>query len=282
MNYVTTNENIKMPSVIYGTAWKEDETARLVELALKKGFRGVDTACQPKHYQENLVGQGIKNAIANGIKREDIFIQTKFTPIDGQDPNRVPYNPKNNIAEQVLESFEVSKKNLGVDYIDSLVLHSPVFPAEKLHQVWEAFEKIYHRGEVAQLGISNCYDLNYLQYMEETFDIQPAVIQNRFYAHSNYDTNIRRWAKERGIIYQSFWSLTANINTLNSETVIHLVQKYQKTQAQIFYRFLHQHNIVPLIGTTSEQHMEDDLEIFDFSLDPQESYAVLDLLFNPQ
>jgi diketogulonate reductase-like aldo/keto reductase len=282
MNYVTTNENIKMPAVIYGTAWKEDETARLVELALKKGFRGIDTACQPKHYQEDLVGIGIKNALKSGIKREDIFIQTKFTPIDGQDPNKVPYNPKNDIVEQVLESFEVSKKNLGVDYIDSLVLHSPVFPAEKLHQVWEAFESIYYKDEVGQLGISNCYDLSYLQYMEETFDIQPAVIQNRFYAHSNYDTNIRRWAKERGIIYQSFWSLTANINILNSDTVIDLAVKHGKTQAQIFYRFLHQFDIVPLIGTTSEQHMEDDLDIFSFSLDSQESYAILDLLFNPK
>jgi diketogulonate reductase-like aldo/keto reductase len=271
-----------MPAVIYGTAWKEDETARLVELALKKGFRGIDTACQPKHYQEDLVGIGIKNALKSGIKREDIFIQTKFTPIDGQDPNKVPYNPKNDIVEQVLESFEVSKKNLGVDYIDSLVLHSPVFPAEKLHQVWEAFESIYYKDEVGQLGISNCYDLSYLQYMEETFDIQPAVIQNRFYAHSNYDTNIRRWAKERGIIYQSFWSLTANINILNSDTVIDLAVKHGKTQAQIFYRFLHQFDIVPLIGTTSEQHMEDDLDIFSFSLDSQESYAILDLLFNPK
>jgi diketogulonate reductase-like aldo/keto reductase len=234
MQYITTNENIKMPSVIYGTAWKEDETARLVELALERGFRGIDTACQPKHYQEDLVGVGIKNAMANGLKREDIFIQTKFTPIDGQDPNRVPYNPQNEIDKQVLESFEVSKKNLGVDYIDSLVLHSPVFPAKKLHQVWGAFETIYQKGEVGQLGISNCYDLNYLEYMEENFDIQPAIIQNRFYAHSNYDTNIRKWAKERGIIYQSFWSLTANINTLNSDTVIHLAQKYEKNTSTNF------------------------------------------------
>lgn len=280
MRYRSTSQDLPIPPVLYGTAWKKDETSKLVELALKKGFKGVDTACQPKHYQEDLVGQGIKNALKSGIKREDIFIQTKFTPIDGQDPNKVPYNPQEDITTQVLESFEVSKKNLGIDFIDSLILHSPIFPVEDLHKVWNSFESIYHQNEVGQIGISNCYSINYLKYIVNTFEIKPSIIQNRFYAYSNYDRQIREWAKEQGIIYQSFWSLTANINTLNSKIIIDLAIKYEKTQAQVFYRFLHQMNIVPLIGTTSEQHMEDDMEIFNFSLTTNEMQRIKTQLYN--
>lgn len=278
MEYLKTLNNITIPAVIYGTAWKEDRTANLVETALKKGFRGVDTACQPKHYQEDLVGLGLQNAFESGINREDVFIQTKFTPIDGQDPNRVPYNPDNEIDLQVLESFEVSKKNLRVDFIDSLVLHSPVYPAKTLHKVWNSFESIFNKGEVGQIGISNCYDLNYLKYIDSHFRVKPAVIQNRFYAHSSYDQEIRAWAKEKGILYQSFWSLTANIHMLNSPTIIDLAVKYEKTQAQIFYRFLHQIDIIPLIGTTSQEHMEDDLKIFDFALEDNEVKTIEDQL----
>lgn len=80
-----------IPSIFYGTAWKKERTAQLVQLALKSGFRAIDTACQPKHYQEAGVGEGI---LRSGIPRDQIFLQTKFTPVDGQDPNKIPYDPK--------------------------------------------------------------------------------------------------------------------------------------------------------------------------------------------
>lgn len=80
-----------IPSIFYGTAWKKERTAELVQLALKSGFRAIDTACQPKHYQEAGVGEGI---LRSGIPRDQIFLQTKFTPVDGQDPNKIPYDPK--------------------------------------------------------------------------------------------------------------------------------------------------------------------------------------------
>jgi diketogulonate reductase-like aldo/keto reductase len=83
-----------VPPVFYGTAWKKEKTAELVELALKMGFRAIDTACQPKHYNEAGVGEGI---LKSKIPREELFIQTKYTPYNGQDPNRVPYNPKDPI-----------------------------------------------------------------------------------------------------------------------------------------------------------------------------------------
>lgn len=77
---VMTSENIEMPSLIYGTAWKKERTADLVEQAIMYGFRGIDTACQPKHYDESLVGEALRRVRNQGITREDLFVQTKFTP----------------------------------------------------------------------------------------------------------------------------------------------------------------------------------------------------------
>ena len=81
---------MKIPNMIYGTAWKKENTTNLVFEALKQGFKGIDTACQPKHYREDLVGLGLQKAYEIGIKREDLFFQTKFTPIDGQDQTNMP------------------------------------------------------------------------------------------------------------------------------------------------------------------------------------------------
>ena len=113
MEYKNSLQGVKVPALIYGTAWKEDRTANLVEKALEKGFKGIDTACQPKHYQEHLVGDGLERAFDSGIVREDIFLQTKFTSLPGQDPNRIPYDPQAPTEEQIRQSLNVSLKNLN-------------------------------------------------------------------------------------------------------------------------------------------------------------------------
>ena len=157
--YVESREGVKMPKIIYGTAWKRERTGELVVQAVKTGFRGIDTACQPKHYEEALVGEALKRLETEGIAREDLYLQTKFTPLEGQDPNRIPYDPAASLATQVAQSFETSQKNLQTEYVDSLVLHSPLFPFKNLMEVWHAMEGVYRSGGARQLGISNCYDL---------------------------------------------------------------------------------------------------------------------------
>ncbi|MFH0709784.1 MAG: aldo/keto reductase [Pseudomonadota bacterium] len=272
--YVMTNANVKMPALIYGTAWKKEHTADLVVQAVLNGFRGIDTACQPKHYEESLVGEAIGRLSNHGIMREELFIQTKFTPLSGQDPQRIPYDPNAALDVQVANSFEVSKRNFGTNYIDSLVLHSPLFPYANFLKVWKAMEEIYHSGGTRQLGISNCYDLELLQRLYFDVKVKPSVVQNRFYSESGYDVELRQWCDEQGIIYQSFWSLTANPHILGSKAVVDLAQKYDKTPAQIVYRYLTQIRIVPLIGSTSQQHMKEDLEIFSFELTLDEMMGI--------
>lgn len=267
-----------MPKMIYGTAWKKEETTRLVELALSCGFRAIDTACQPKHYREDLVGVGLQNAFNNGLKREDVFIQTKFTPLSGQNRNNMPYLESDDVVTQVEKSFCKSKENLGVSFIDSYILHSPIFPLEDLAKVYKRMESFVLNGEVGQIGISNCYDFNLLKLLFKNVQIKPKVVQNRFYQETGYDKKIRLFCQENDIMYQSFWSLSANPHLLQSSLVKNLAKKYNKTSPQIFYKFLQSIGITPLNGTTSKVHMLEDLSIKDFDLTSEEVQSIENLL----
>ena len=268
--WVATAAGVKMPWLIYGTAWKKERTADLVVKAIQAGFKGIDTACQPKHYDEPLVGAALLRLKDHGIERETLFLQTKFTPLSGQDPRQVPYDKNSPIESQVAQSFEASKKNLQTQYVDSLVLHSPVAPHALLMKVWHAMETIQKAGGARQLGISNCYDTEVMRQLYADANVKPAVVQNRFYQETGYDAGLRRWCSTYGVIYQSFWTLTANPQVLASNTISTIAHKYNKTSPQIFFRYLNQSGVVPLTGTCSEQHMREDLSIFDFELSSDE------------
>ena len=115
----TQTADVPMPRFLCGTAWKENETQRLTELALRQGFRGIDSANQRRHYHEAAVGQAVAAAIQSGlVVRKDLFLQTKFTFQSGQD-HRLPYDPAASITDQVEQSFHSSLEHLGTEYLDS-------------------------------------------------------------------------------------------------------------------------------------------------------------------
>jgi diketogulonate reductase-like aldo/keto reductase len=262
---------VAMPRLLYGSAWKKERTAELVELALRSGFRGVDTACQPRHYHEPGVGEALSAVFGSGLAaRSEIYVQTKFTPFAGQDPNNVPYDPRASLTQQVRQSFEASLRNLRVAHVDGLVLHSPYPDDRDTLEVWRAMESLYDQGLVRQLGVSNCYEMTRLDALCQKARIRPATIQNRFHAKSHYDREIRAFCDESGIIYQSFWTLTANAEILASPEVADLAAGYGRSPAQIFFRYLTQRDIVCLTGTSSKTHMAQDLSIFEFRLSPAE------------
>jgi len=276
--WLTTAAGVKMPWIIYGTAWKKERTADLVVKAIQAGFKGIDTACQPKHYDEPLVGEALHRLEVHGIERESLFLQTKFTSLSGQDPRQVPYDKNSPIESQVAQSFETSKKNLQTQYVDSLILHSPMASHELMMKAWDAMETIQKTGGARQLGISNCYDTEVMRQLYADANVKPVVVQNRFYQETGYDADLRHWCSNHGVIYQSFWTLTANPQVLVSNIVRTIAQKYNKTEAQIFFRYLSQSGIVPLTGTCSEQHMMEDLSIFDFELSSDDLKKVSRLL----
>jgi diketogulonate reductase-like aldo/keto reductase len=277
-NFVTSAFGVRIPRLLYGTAWKKSRTAPLVQTAIRHGFRGIDTAGQPKHYDERGVGAGVAASLNEELRRSDLYLQTKFTPSQGQDPRRIPYDPKARAAEQVAQSFQVSLRNLRTDYLDCLVLHSPTAEAKQFMEVWQAMQAIFDAGGAKQLGLSNCYSLRQLDWLYARSRVKPAVLQNRFYAETRYDRDIRDYCRKHRIFYQSFWTLTANPHLLAHTRVQDLASRYGRTPVQILFRYLTLIDVIVLTGTTSELHMREDLAIFDFELTPNERDAVTAIL----
>jgi diketogulonate reductase-like aldo/keto reductase len=272
--YLDSSQGVRTPRIIYGTAWKKTRTQELVRTAIEQGFRGIDTACQPKHYQEAGVGAAVAACLNGGLTRDDLYLQTKFTPLSGQDPAHIPYDPNASPEEQVAQSFSTSTHNLQTDHVDCLILQSALPDRHQTMQVWGAMEQIFHAGGARQLGISNCYEPATLATLYQSATVKPAVLQNRFYAQSGYDRELREFCQPRGIIYQSFWTLSANAHLLAHRAVTAPAGRYARTPAQILFRYLTQNDIVPLTGTTSVTHMREDLEIFDFELTADELAAI--------
>ena len=205
-------DGVRVPRFFYGTAWKEDETARLTALALGQGFRGIDTANQRKHYHEAGVGRGIRDAVESGlVARDDLFLQTKFTFRRGQD-HRLPYDSKAPIPDQVAQSFARSLEHLGTDVIDSYVLHGPTSRAglgPDDWAAWRAMEAIYSSGRARLLGISNV-TLKQLQSLCKEARVRPRFVQNRCHAAQGWGRRIRQFCAANGVVYQGFSLLTAN------------------------------------------------------------------------
>jgi diketogulonate reductase-like aldo/keto reductase len=276
--FITSNSKIRVPRIIYGTAWKKAATEQLVSLAIQRGFRGIDTACQPKHYDEAGVGAGVAAGLKQGLTRADLYLQTKFTSLAGQDPNQIPYDPKASLAKQIAQSVAASLKNLQTDYLDCVLLHSPMPTMTQTQAAWRALESFVDTGQVRQLGISNCYNRADLERLYKTARIKPAIIQNRFYAETNYDREIRAFCDQSQIIYQSFWTLSANPDLLSHKTMTALASTHRRTAPQILFRYLTQIGVVPLTGTKSQTHMREDLAIFDFELTDAERGTIYKLL----
>jgi diketogulonate reductase-like aldo/keto reductase len=274
MSFVTSAAGVRIPGILYGTAWKKGDTERLVATAVARGFRGIDTACQPRHYDEAGVGAGIAACLGPSLTRADLYLQTKFTPLSGHDPARIPYDPDAPLAGQIAESCAVSLRNLRTDYLDCLILHSPLGTEQQTLRAWEALESLVDTRAVRQLGISNCYRLGELESLCRAARIKPAVLQNRFYADTDYDRGIRVFCAEERILYQSFWTLSANPQVLGHAVIQSLASRYVRTPAQILFRYLTQSGVVPLTGTRSEAHMREDLEIFGFALAESDRRAV--------
>jgi len=262
----------QVPRFLYGTAWKEDQTQRLVELALQQGFRGIDTANQRRHYHEAAVGQVISASTAKGLLvREDLFLQTKFTFRPGQD-HRLPYDADAAIPIQVEQSFASSLTHLGVEWIDSYLLHGPT-SSEGLTAddwaAWRAMEAIHDSGRARMIGVSNV-TLEQLQCLWQGARVRPCLVQNRCYAALSWDREVREFCKANALVYQGFSLLTANRRVLAAAEVAQIAARYRRTIPQVIFRFALDVGMIPLTGTTNIDHMQTDLDVFDFRLEPGE------------
>lgn len=275
-------DSIPLPRLLYGTAWKEQETQRLTELALRAGFRGIDTANQRKHYREAAVGAGIQAAIQSGlVTRDELFLQTKFTFQRGQD-HRLPYDPAAPVATQVEQSFASSLEHLGTTMLDAYLLHGPTQRSGLVAAdwaAWRAMEAIHDSGRVRCLGISNVA-LEQLQQLCGEARVAPRFVQNRCYAVQGWDREVRKFCAAQQIVYEGFSLLTANREVLARPEMARIAKRHGRTVSQIVFRFAWDAGMLPLTGTTSATHMREDLDAFDFELSPGEVQAIENLATN--
>jgi diketogulonate reductase-like aldo/keto reductase len=250
-----------LPDFIYGTAWKEERTPGLVELALRIGFRGIDTANQRRHYFEAGVGQGLAASFRAGVvARADLFLQTKFTYRPGQD-HRLPYDPEARFSVQVAQSMASSLEHLGTDYVDSYVLHGPSSGygwTDADGEVWDAMKNERDAGRARLLGVSNV-SVGHLEQMVESDSETPAFVQNRCYARFGWDREVRSFCRERKIVYQGFSLLTANAEVLRDPVITGLAAGANATAAQVVFAFARAVGMLPLTGTSDGEHMKQDL-----------------------
>ncbi|MDH4080626.1 MAG: aldo/keto reductase [Nitrospira sp.] len=268
---LTTYNHVSIPSFMYGTAWKKEATTGLVVQAVETGFTAIDTANQLVHYDEARVGEALLQLAKQGITRDKLFVQTKFTPIDGQD-HRLPYDARASITTQVQQSFASSLAHLDTDYLDSYVLHGPYSRrglGSEDWDVWAAIESHYDAGKAKMIGVSNIM-AEQLTLLCAKARHKPMVVQNRCYAAFGWDKEVREICQANQIIYQGFSLLTANREVFRDQAIRTMAAKYQTGLAQIVFRFSQQVGMLPLTGTTNPQHMKEDLECERFNLLPEE------------
>ncbi|KAH1435241.1 hypothetical protein KXW29_007125 [Aspergillus fumigatus] len=232
---------VHLPLFLYGTAWKKDRTAGLVYQALNAGFRAVDTAGQPKHYQEELVHASVKSSLHNLC------------------------------APDASSSVEDA-------YIDTFLLHSPLSTMAETMEAWLTLES-YVPHRIRNLGISNC-TLPILKELYARATVKPAVVQNRFYPDTRFDVPLRTFCGAHDIIYQSFWTLTANPGLLRSDAVQSLASQVEISPAAALYCLvLGLGNTTVLNGTTNRARMDADLaavrKVEQFSKDSPDAWQMV-------
>lgn len=269
-------DSAPVPGFLYGTAWKEQRTQTLTELALRMGFRGIDTANQRRHYFEEGVGHALAAACRAGVvTRADLFLQTKFTDRASQD-HRLPYDPGADLSTQVAQSMASSLRHLGTDYMDSYLLHGPTSRhgwTQDDAEVWAAMMKERVAGRALRIGVSNV-SVRHLEQMTEGGGEIPAFVQNRCFARHGWDRNVRAFCRERGIVYQGFSLLTANPEVLRHPFVTGVASRAGATPAQVVFSFARAVGMVALTGTSSAGHMKQDLASRDLALSADDVQAI--------
>ncbi len=238
------NNGIEMPSVGIGTFLLSPQDAEnSVKEALKMGYRMIDTAnC---YVNERAVGRGMKQS---GVKREEIFLSTKLWPTEYENPNAV---------EETLE-------RLGTDYIDLLFLHQPT---KNWREGYRQLIKAYKQGKIKAIGVSN-FEGRYIEDVLSEFDVKPQVIQVECHPFFPQE-ELRQLTEKEDIKIMSWYPLGGKGMTaelLDSPIVTKIAKKYGKSPAQVVLKWHTQMGFIVIPGSKNAEHIKDNIDIFDFTL----------------
>src|SRR5262249_32316057 len=158
------------------------------------------------------------------------------------------------------------------EYLDSYVLHAPFYRrglSDADWEVWAAMEELFHSGQTRTIGVSNISAAQ-LEELCQKAGVRPMFVQNRCFAVLGWDYQVRSICRDLGIIYQGFSLLTANREVLGHNAIHAIARRVSATPAQVIFRFAMQLGMLPLTGTTSTQHLQEDLRSEQFDLSTEE------------
>ena len=242
MEYVTLNNGIKMPMAGIGTfLLTPDEAEASVLNALACGYRLIDTA--NAYVNEKAVGRAMKKS---GVSREEIFLETKLWPAFYEQPDAV---------EKTLE-------RLDTDYIDLLLIHQP---AGNYIAGYKLMEKAYKEGKVKAIGLSN-FSQSQIREILDICEVKPVVLQTEVHPYYQ-EKKLKDYLKKEGIVIQAWYPLGHGDKALLEEPLFQeLGKKYGKSSAQIILRWHIQAGNIVIPGSKSPAHIQDNFDLFDFSL----------------
>lgn len=253
MEYKTLNNGISMPMVGLGVYnISERKTQKVVEEAIATGYRSIDTAA----YYDNE--QGVGDAVrACGIPREDLFITTKICD-------------SCYTHDQTLRSIDHSMKELGLDYVDLMLLH---WPMGNPVVMWQTLEELYQKGVFRAIGVSNFYPHTF-SLIAEDVEVMPVV--NQCETHVLYQQRkMMEYLKPFDVALEA-WSPLAEgrHGIVKNKTLVTIGEKYGKTAAQVALKFLVQNGVIIIPKTTHIERMQENINLFDFTLNDDDMKAI--------
>lgn len=259
MQTIKLNNGVKMPILGFGTYQiPNSEAQRCVEDAISVGYRLIDTA--QAYANEEAIGAGLKTAMKGGVKREDLFIETKLWISHANE-------------KDALKAFDASLKKLGLDYIDLYLIHQPY---NDTYGAWRAMSKLHKEGKIRAIGVSNFYADKITDFANFN-DIKPAV--NQIELHPFFQkVDEQKINNDLGVAVQSWGSFAEGKNDMfNNKVLKSIGDKYGKTTAQVILRWLIERNVIVIPKTTRKVRMEENIAVFDFKLNADDRAKIAKL-----
>lgn len=255
---IELNDGHRIPQIGLGT-WPLDDqqVAAAVVDAVEAGYRHIDTAV--KYGNEKGVGNGIR---ASGLDRSEVFITTK---LDGEFQGQ----------ERALAGLDGSLKRLGLDYVDLLLIHWPLPRRDEFISTWKTFERLQAAGKARSIGVSNFKPAHLERLMAEC-DVVPAVNQIQVSPAVTRIVDIA-YNRRHGIVTESYSPLGAGSDLLNAPVLGKIAEKHGKTPGQIVLRWHIDQGLVAIPKSANPQRMKENLDIFRFALDADDTSAIATL-----
>lgn len=259
MEYVKLNNGVEMPMEGFGVFQVPDPTQceNAVSDAIESGYRLIDTAAA--YMNEEAVGRAISKS---GVKRRDLFVTTKLWVQDaGYDAAK--------------RAFETSLSKLGLDYLDLYLIHQPM---GDYYGAWRAMEELYKQGVVRAIGVCNFYP-HILADFCETVEVIPAVNQVELHPFFAQQSALDLM-KEYGVTPEAWGPFAEGKHGIFTHPVLtEIGKKYGKSAAQVALRWNVQRGVVVIPKSVHKERMEQNMNIWDFTLSPSDmdTVSALDL-----